>query len=121
MSHWVQDSLDKKPTSPLHVLTGVHDHPNRADTILSPRTPAWGHHATKLPRDGYKGGGTIRMSNRTLLEAVKDEMEFLAASESPPLGLKRDGRRPSSGAQTGGTSHSRSKSSSKGDTMRSTG
>jgi len=98
----VEDASEFRPTAPLSKLTGAGEGSTLlAHHYLSPKSGAHAGAAMKLPRDGLKGGGQIRMSNRSLLESVKDEMEFLAATEKPPEGLKKsETRRPD--GDTGG-------------------
>eukprot|EP00927_Polykrikos_kofoidii_P019218 TRINITY_DN18967_c0_g1_i1.p1 TRINITY_DN18967_c0_g1~~TRINITY_DN18967_c0_g1_i1.p1 ORF type:complete len:454 (-),score=90.20 TRINITY_DN18967_c0_g1_i1:215-1576(-) len=72
----------------------------RSTRLRSSRLPAVpGRVAARLPRDGgTKGGGTIRMSDRSVLEAVISEMEFLASGEEKsPEASDSAQRRPSIG------------------------
>jgi hypothetical protein len=59
-------------------------------------------HPSKLPREGFKGGGKIIATNPVLQEVVVSEMQSFAEFAKPPAGLSRShsrgregGRRPS--------------------------
>jgi hypothetical protein len=70
-------------------LAGEATKGGQASAHTLPKSPIPGNRGSRLPREGKKGGGKMRMSDRTLFEAVVNEFENLDDSGDAPSGLKK--------------------------------